>query len=128
MFLLYIIYKFRFWLTMVVCSIYILYFQIWYEQRSCTKHWWMQIWWIYNLIFLNGLYTKINENCGVVMFLVDGDFSSRKNNEENLWVYLIKISGESFIKFNCLMKILLIFNDINFIHDVSIIFSISQKS
>lgn len=51
----------------------------------------------YNLIFLNCLYTKINENCGVAMFLVDGDFSLRKNNEENLWVYLMKISGESFI-------------------------------
>lgn len=53
----------------------------------------------YNLIFLNGLYTKINENCGFgYMFLVDGDFSHSyaKNNEENLWVYLMKISGESF--------------------------------
>lgn len=32
----------------------------------------------YNLIFLNGICTKINENCGVVMVLVDGDFSRGK--------------------------------------------------
>lgn len=40
----------------------------------------------YNLIFLNGLYTKINENCGFdnVFWWMEIFPTRTKNNEENL--------------------------------------------